>query len=206
MGAPTVGPCTGPASPVAGILLTGGASRRMGFDKARLPVDGVPLGARLGRLLQGVVAPVVEVGPGVSWLPALQEDPPGQGPLVAMCAGACRLGEMGHAGPVLVLACDLPFMTSAVLAELAAWPPARSSVVPVVAGRPQPLCARWSQAALGAAYRLADQGERAMKCLFECADVVFLDEKQWGTEGVARAFADVDSPADLKALGLRPYA
>ncbi len=49
---------------VAGILLTGGASRRLGVDKASLVVDGETLAARAARVLTLVCAPVIEVGRG----------------------------------------------------------------------------------------------------------------------------------------------
>src|SRR5487761_1664408 len=92
---------------VAGMLLTGGASRRMGFDKSALVIGGVPLARRLAQVLAQVVAPLVEVGPGRSGLPALTEDPAGGGPLVAVGAGHVELSCRGHVGPSLVLACDL---------------------------------------------------------------------------------------------------
>ena len=60
---------------LAGVLLTGGASRRMGTDKARLVVDGETLAARSARVLAAVCEPVIEVGPGVSGLPAVEEEP-----------------------------------------------------------------------------------------------------------------------------------
>jgi molybdenum cofactor guanylyltransferase len=186
---------------VAGILLTGGASRRMGFDKARLSIDGVPNAARLAAVLKAVVAPTVEVGPGVSGLPAIQEVPAGAGPLVAMCAGARHLRSTGHDGPVLVLACDLPFMSSDVISELCAWV-GDGSVVPVVAGRAQPLCARWSQNDLRAAEDLVVAGERSMRSLLGRRGITFPDESEWRAKQILRAFADADSPADLKALGL----
>ena len=77
---------------MAGVLLTGGASRRMGVDKARIVVNGETLAARSARVLASVCDPVVEVGSGVSGLPAVQEEPSGAGPLVAMLAGVGALG------------------------------------------------------------------------------------------------------------------
>src|SRR5205085_418998 len=41
---------------MAGVLLTGGASTRMGTDKARLVVDGETLAARSARALSGPAA------------------------------------------------------------------------------------------------------------------------------------------------------
>ena len=56
----------------AGILLTGGASRRMGTDKATIVVGGETLARRTARLLSAVCDPAVEVGPGASDLPAVR--------------------------------------------------------------------------------------------------------------------------------------
>ena len=67
-------------SKVAGVLLTGGASRRMGFDKALVEVDGRASAVRLAAVMQEVANPVLEVGPGRSGLPAIAEGPVGQGP------------------------------------------------------------------------------------------------------------------------------
>jgi molybdenum cofactor guanylyltransferase len=191
---------------VAGLLLTGGASQRMGFDKALMLVDGAPNAARLAIALRTAAAPTCEVGPGVSGLPAIQETPRGAGPLVAICAGARHLRSLGHDGPVEVLACDLPFMTSEVISELCAWP-ARGSVVPVVAGHPQPLCARWSQTDLLAGETLVRAGQRSMKALLARPGITFPTEGEWAEArkagvNILRSFSDADSPADLTALGL----
>ncbi len=47
---------------MAGVLLTGGASRRMGRDKARLVVNGETLATRSARVLAAAVAFVVRIG------------------------------------------------------------------------------------------------------------------------------------------------
>ena len=186
---------------VAGILLTGGESRRMGFDKATVSIDGVPSAERIARLLRDVVTLAFEVGPGVSGLPAVSEQHPGSGPLVAMCAGARALRHARHGGPALVLACDLPLVTDAVLRTLANWP-GDGSVVPVLDGNPQPLCARWSAEDLAATAGLVDVGRRAVKALLERPGVTLLDEASWPEDMEATAFTDVDTPHDLDRLGL----
>ena len=119
----------------------------MGRDKATLVIDGATLAARAASLLSAVAAPCVEVGPGVSGLASVREDPPGQGPLTAVVAG---VGVVGSAWPALVVACDLPRLGR----ELLCWlrdHPSDASVVPLWEDRPQPLCARWSPSALSTA-------------------------------------------------------
>ncbi|MBW3548813.1 MAG: NTP transferase domain-containing protein [Actinobacteria bacterium] len=179
---------------VAGLLLTGGASRRMGVDKASLRVDGVPLARRTAGVLAAVVAPLLEVGPGRTTLPAIEETPAGEGPLAAAAAGFRALADLGHVGPVMVVATDLPRLSVPVVQALAAHPSA-GSVVPLVAGRPQWLAARWSPPAVERAPALVRQGERRMQALAD--DVEWLDGCQWVDD-----LTDVDTPADLRDAGL----
>jgi molybdopterin-guanine dinucleotide biosynthesis protein A len=181
---------------MAGVLLTGGASRRMGTDKARLVVDGEMLAARSARVLRAACDPVIEVGPGVSGLPAVEEDPPGAGPLVALLAG---VGALGGPRAVVLLACDLPFVEPALLRLLVEWP-GRGTVIPVVDGRFQYACARYGEAAFEVA-KLFPAGESSLRAIGN-ADCQYLTEPDWGAVVTARAFADVDTPADLERLGL----
>lgn len=186
---------------VAGVLLTGGASRRMGFDKALVEVDGRASAVRLAAVMQEVASLVLEVGQGRSGLPAIAEEPGGQGPLFAACAALPALEAAGHRGPVLLLACDLAFVTGEDLALLAGWP-GGSSVVPVVAGRPQPLCARWSHEDLLAATGLVRAGERSMKALLRRPGIILVDRDTWPAGKADHVFADFDTPSDLTELGL----
>lgn len=192
-----------PVAGVAGILLTGGASRRMGTDKARLRIEGQVAARRVGDLLARVTDPVLEAGPGRSGLANVLEPSPGSGPLHGLAAAASALSEMGHTGPALVVACDLPLLNEGLLRLLASWPaPPANSVVPVVGGRPQFLCSRLSATALRAAPALAGTGQRSMRALLEAVPVTWMDEAVWGEVATARHFADTDHPGDLDALGL----
>lgn len=99
---------------VAGAVLAGGASRRMGADKALIPVDGVPLAVRTAQTLRAA-------GCGPVWLvgsqPALHNldwpslpDAPGAGhhPLRGVVA-ALRASTQPL---VLICPCDLPALTA----------------------------------------------------------------------------------------------
>ncbi|MHB1973426.1 MAG: molybdenum cofactor guanylyltransferase [Acidimicrobiales bacterium] len=191
----------GPRAGLAGILLTGGSSRRMGHDKAALLVDGEPLAERTARLLELVALPVLEVGPGWTTLDATCEDPPGGGPLAAVAAGAAALRERGHEGPALVVACDLPLLSAELLDALARRP-GDDSVLPVVGGRHQPLCARWSAADLGEASARLGRGERSLLHLPDRNRSELLDETSWPPGLDVGQLADVDTPDDLERLAV----
>jgi len=175
------------------VLLTGGASRRMGVDKATLMVEGETLAVRAGGVLGRVCDPVVEVGYGASGLPCVREDPEGDGPLAALLRGADALA---NGAPIIVLACDLPFIDEHTLRWLADHP-AAGSVVPTVAGRDQYTCARWSRAAIAYGRAALARGERALRTLLDAGDTT-----RAAADEHASAFADVDTPADLRRLGL----
>jgi len=191
------------AAPVAGILLTGGASRRMGKDKATLVIESRPLAQTVRRRLEASVDFVVEVGDGTSGAAvSVRESPAGAGPLAALLAGVEAAATRGHHGSVLLLACDLPLVSVSLLRWLARFP-GNGSVLPVVGSRPQPLCARWSPADLAAGGQAYQRGERSLRPLVECPDVQRVGEGSWGAVASPRCFADVDSVDDLRRLGLR---
>lgn len=185
----------------AGLLFTGGASRRLGVDKATLLVAGERLVDRAGRLLGEVCAPVLEVGPGHGGLASVREDPPGAGPLAALVAGAAALVARGHAGPTLALAVDLPSVDAALLRWLVEHE-APSTVVPIVDGTPQVLCARYGADALAAAPTLLAAGARSLRALLDVVPVHEAGASEWGAMATAGTFADVDTPADAARAGL----
>ena len=176
----------------AGALLTGGASRRMGTDKATLPIGGELFAVRAARVLSEVCAPVFEAGRGITALPAVQEDPPGEGPLAAVLAVA----RVVDAPALLVVGCDLPFLTREVVALLAGHP-GNGSVVPEVGGRLQYACARWSAGAITSARDAYARGERALRVLATAGDVTVIDANRYATE-----LTDIDTPHDFDRAGL----
>lgn len=186
------------SSPVAGLLLTGGRSRRFGADKARLSVNGVPAAVRLGRVLAAAVdGPVLEVGPGRSELVAVGEDRPGDGPLVALAAGAAALRARHHHHAAVVLACDLPRVDE----ELVRWLARQAgTAVPVVDGRLQSLCARYDTDALALAPVLASGGARSLRALLDVVPLTRLTEDDWRHVAAPDDFADIDTPADAERL------
>jgi len=185
----------------AGVVLTGGRSRRLGVDKATLLLDGETLAVRAGRRLGHVCAPVVEAGDGVSGLPAVRERPLGTGPLAALAAAGAWLREHGHHGPALLLAVDLPRVDEPFLRWLRDRPGA-STVVLRVDGRLQPVCARYGPDALLAAQSLVAGGVRALHEVFDVVDHDVVEEDEWCVATGRDTFVYVDTPADAEQLGI----
>jgi molybdopterin-guanine dinucleotide biosynthesis protein A len=167
---------------ITGLLLTGGASRRMGQDKSAL------FSASLAARLAAVTDAAFEVGPGRTSLPCIAD--PGHGPLAALAAAAPSAPTAA-----LVLACDMPFVTEDLLRWLAGC---EGTAVPIVDQRIQPLCARYSAADVQRSIEVVEAGGRAMRALLDGADVTWLDSTDWP----ALQFADMDTPDDLVKYGL----
>ena len=200
-----------PVPAVAGLLLTGGASTRMGTDKALVEIGGRRLVDRAAAALAQVADPVLEVGPGWSAFPAVREDPPGTGPLAAVAAGVAALRAGGHDGPVIVLAVDMPFVTADLL-RLLATRPGPETAVPRAGGHPQVLCARYGPEVLAAADRLLAAGGVSLRRLLEeraaapggDGVVGWIEPEEWAGVAEPGALADVDTPEDLRRLAGGP--
>jgi molybdopterin-guanine dinucleotide biosynthesis protein A len=166
----------------------------MGVDKATLVVDDEALAVRAARVLASVCNPIVEVGPGTSGLRAVREDPPGRGPLAALVVGAGALGTL----PVVLLACDMPFVEPPLLRLLAEWP-GDGTVVPVADGRIQYACARYGARSVDEAVAALRRGPAGLKHATDTMTTYLHDE--WRAVAPAHAFADLDTPADLERFG-----
>jgi molybdopterin-guanine dinucleotide biosynthesis protein A len=152
-----------PADPV-GIVLAGGASSRMGRDKARLALPGGTLPALAARRLAAVCAEVAVADGGRALLPGLPTlaDGPGRGPAAGILGAAAAYSGR----PLLVLACDLPRVPAGLLAELAR-PASADWTVPRGPGGLEPLCALYGPAALAALGRRVERGLLALHRLID---------------------------------------
>ncbi len=187
---------------IEGFILAGGASSRMGEDKALLRLGGELFVGRAARALQSVAGRVRVVSSrheaaalGLELLPDLYEGRGALGGLHAALA-ACE------APWAAVLSCDLPFVTGGLLARLASF---RASVTDAVAptqedGRPQPLCAFYARdPCLRTAEDLIRMGElrpRALLRQVRTRWVRFEELEDLGGAGLF--FRNVNTPEDYR--------
>jgi molybdenum cofactor guanylyltransferase len=203
---------------VAGAVLCGGSSRRMGRDKATIQVDGDPLVAHVARAVAdascaplaliggapGLLDAVADIG-GVTHVP---DRFPGEGPLGGVISGLSWLtdgcGVAGRTTPdwLLVVACDLARLDVDTVNSIVGCAAddlalGRSATPPhaVFAGtdRIHYLCAAWHMSALPALRVAFDGGVRSMH---EAAGHLAVRTVQVA----AAAMINVNSPADLQRL------
>jgi molybdopterin-guanine dinucleotide biosynthesis protein A len=180
---------------MAGIFV-GGAGQRMGGRAKGLMT--APGGGNLvdrWRSLLGAagIDRVVLVGRHAAYasvdLETLADDPAGIGPI----GGLAALLACAGAGQALALACDMPFVSRALVERLIAWPDA-PVVAPRRGGLWEPLCARYDAArVLPRIRRAVAAGRHSLQPLLHEAGAFELPLDP-GEEAQLR---DWDSPADL---------
>ena len=130
----------------SGAVLTGGASRRMGTDKAALMAH-----VAVAALRDAGIDEVVKIGGVTGDVP---DDHPGEGPL----GGIITALRQSSDDVVMVLACDLPLIDgSTVAAVVAALGPDDDAAAP----HGEPLCAAYRRSCLPMLERLFADGERS---------------------------------------------
>ena len=170
---------------VAGVVLAGGRSSRMGTAKACLEWHGSTLLYRAAAVLQrSVGGPVVVVAATGQALPALPEgvgvvrDPvAGLGPMQGLAAGLAVVADRADAA--FVCSTDLPFLHPAFVRRvLGALSDGIDVVLPVARGFRQPLAAAYRTSLAGLVGTLLDEGNRKLGMLFDHCAVTRLDEAQ----------------------------
>jgi molybdopterin-guanine dinucleotide biosynthesis protein A len=163
--------------PVAGFVLAGGKSSRMGRDKALLELDGRPLVERAMRLL-GAVCMEASIAGGSEELARFGRVVPdgrtGCGPLSGIVAALEASGFDWN----LMLAVDVPLVPVDLVRALAEQC-AGSSAVAVVArvtGRPEPLCAAYHRRALPGLQSALNAGRfKVMTAIAESGSVEYFE-------------------------------
>ncbi|HEX8707434.1 MAG TPA: molybdenum cofactor guanylyltransferase [Pyrinomonadaceae bacterium] len=184
---------------IEGFILAGGASSRMGADKALLELGGRNFVERIGNALAAVTSAVTLVGvkaDNASWpLRRVADIHVNWGALGGLHAALANCGAEWAA----VVACDLPFVTGELFVRLGEMRGDFDAVVPIQEdGRPQPLCALYRTRPCGQlAEELVRAGERRPRALLErvrTRRVAFAELAH--LEGANSFFTNVNTPGD----------
>lgn len=196
--------------PIAGIVLAGGRSSRMGRDKATMELGGRMLIERAVATLSSFAAQVIVVrAPGQSFplvstrssLVVVEDPIEGQGPLVGMAVGL----QAAEAPVAVVIGVDHPFVQPTLLRLLAdRVTPLARWVVPVVDGQPRPLCSAFATEAADVLQAHVDRGDRAPMAVAAELGLLRVPEAEWRVaDRDGLSFIDLDTPEEFEAARLR---
>jgi molybdopterin-guanine dinucleotide biosynthesis protein A len=186
-------------TPLYGLILAGGESRRMGSPKVALHYHGVSELERMHRLLSDACAGVY-VGCREDQLATLPEDYRPVSDLPAF-AGNGPIGSLLSAWTVfpdvdwLVIGCDYPCFGADALGQLLqAYPesPNWTGFCDPASGKPEPLLGIYRQPVRPEVFRAFDQGERSLRRILEQMGLPMLipQDRRW--------IHSVDTPEDYR--------
>jgi molybdopterin-guanine dinucleotide biosynthesis protein A len=172
------------------IVLAGGAGRRLGgVDKALIPWRGALLIEHVLEVVEGagriiVAGPRRPVSGDFEWV---QEDPPGSGPAHGLAAAMNYVS----APLVVVLACDLPFVSSETVERLLdSIGDSDGALVRDAHGQAQPLLGVYRTSALSARLQGLDTRGASMHEVIAELRLEFVDDP--------KAARDIDTPEDCE--------
>lgn len=216
--APTATPSVDPATialaePVTGIVLAGGQSKRMGRDKAWMPVAGRPMIQWVLHAVAEVTQYQMIVSRHIGQLndlgvPVVEDRFPARGPLTGIHAGL-------KAAPTelcVVVACDLPMVRPELLRFLAAAcgpfhaalpyvaegaPPSPGDLVAAHEAGLQALCAAYRRACLAPLEKLLSTGSVAAVVVASVVKARIVPPEEWRTvDPDGRSFFNVNYAED----------
>jgi molybdopterin-guanine dinucleotide biosynthesis protein A len=183
-------------------VLAGGQSRRMGRDKAFLPVGGRPVVERVIERVAPLSDDVLLIAPADDLYRHLSarlvgDIYPGKGPLGGIYT-ALHAARYDHC---LVVACDMPFLDTGLLRYLVGLAPGYDVVIPRVEGFPETLHAVYGKRCLEPIQRRLLAGQLKIIGFFDEVRVRYVER-----DDVARfdpefhSFMNMNTPADWERL------
>jgi FdhD protein len=187
-------------SRVSGVILAGGKSRRMGGSpKALLPFGDRPLIEHVAETLRSVLPDclVVTNTPDLyAWLrlPMVADAFPDGGSLGGIYSGL----RAARGEAALCVACDMPFVSAALVRHLAGLADGADVVIPDAAGELQTLHAVYGKACLPAMERRLRAGQLRIVGFFDDVRVLRVPaDTVAGLADPAVAFMNLNTPEDL---------
>ncbi|WP_051309570.1 formate dehydrogenase accessory sulfurtransferase FdhD [Desulfogranum japonicum] len=153
---------------VTGVILAGGESRRMGSNKSLLPLDGARFIDQVYRRMESLFNEVIIV----TNTPDIYKEIPcrkvpdmyyAQGSLAGLHSGLTHARNE----KIFVAACDMPFISPAVVKEICAHGDQGDLVIPYSSNGHEPLHALYSKSCLPAMEQVLDAGQKRIISFFD---------------------------------------
>lgn len=196
---------TTPKLPVTGVVLAGGQSRRMGKNKALLPMGGKPVVRRLVELFSQLFEEVMIAANdpalyGPYCRKVVADVFPGKGPLAGLHAALTQARKDW----VFMTACDTPFVSENLVRAMSKLTGGVDAVLAETEEGIEPLNAFYSKQCLPAVHGCLEAGEFRMVSFhprIKLRVVSAAELAQWDPDG--RTFWNMNTPEDYeKALAM----
>ncbi len=190
---------------VAGIVLCGGRSTRMGTSKAALPFGPETMLQRVVRLLGTVVTPIVAVAARDQMLPPLPEglivtrdEREQRGPLEGLRAGLKALP--GNVDAAYVTSCDVPLLVPGFVTRMMELLNDHDIAVMEIDGFPHPLSAVYRRGVLPEVESLLAQDKLRPVFLFDAVKTRRVKpEEMSAVDPELRTLRNLNTPEDYQA-------
>jgi len=189
---------------LAGIILCGGQSKRMGRPKAWLPFGDELMLPRVVRLLSEVASPIVVVAAPDQDLPPLppditvvRDEERGRGPLQGLAAGLETL--IGRADAAYVSSCDVPFLRPQFVRRMIELLGEASICVPKVGEHHHPLAAVYRVSVLPAVRQLLARDRLRPFFLFEAEPTRVVLAEELADDPQLQSLRNLNTPEEYDA-------
>ena len=187
---------------VTGVILAGGESRRMGSNKSLLPLAGARFIDQVYRRMDSLFDEVIIV----TNTPDLYKEIPcrkvpdiyyAQGALAGLHSGLAH----AKSEKIFAVACDMPFISSAVVKEICAHADHGDLVIPFSSNGHEPLHALYSKTCLPAMEQVLDAGLKRIITFFDKVEQVELPvSKIRRHDPEEKSFQNINTPEDYFRL------
>lgn len=185
---------------VSGVVLAGGKSRRMGFNKAFLKFGPQHLIERIVATLKEVFTENILVAdsPELYWnlgLPVVTDIFPGCGPLSGIHAGLVYT----NTPYIFVVACDMPFVTAQFILFLLGQAAGYEVIVPQINEQTEPLCAVYHKGCLPVVEKGLKAGQYKVTDFFQAVKVKYIAQEKFSYMDEEHIiFTNLNTRNDLK--------
>ncbi|MBT1070496.1 formate dehydrogenase accessory sulfurtransferase FdhD [Pelotalea chapellei] len=188
---------------ITGVILAGGASRRMGSNKALLKIDDCTLIEKVYHVMNKLfkeVLLVTNTPEEFAFLPCrtVADSYPGAGSIAGLHAGLAA----SPTDRIFVVACDMPLLNPELIRLLCTVPHESAAVVPLNReGLREPLHALYDRSILALLQQMIEQDD---KCILDLLDKVGATQVPWESyqciAGAEESFRNVNTPEEYEAI------
>ena len=186
----------------SGAILAGGQSRRMGFNKAFLELEGSTVIARAVHVMTAVFSsPAIIANDttlyghlGLPVYPDIIKD--------AGSLGGIYTALYHSKDYAFVVACDMPWLDPGCIRRVLDNVDGEDCVIPFISGRLHPMHAAWSKGCMNEIEAMINQGNLRINDLLKRLNIKRLTEEYFGGLPIERSVENVNTRQDLERTGL----